>query len=646
VRFLKLFSPIQLGHLEVRNRIVMAPMDTELAAVDGSVTERLVDYYEERAKGGVGLIITEFTTVEPRYRMTSPGIYSERMLSGWNNLAETVQAYGTKIFLQLAHHGGRALRRFTGEQPIAPSAIKSPLYPEVPRELTKEEIQKLLEQFIQAARRAKLAGFDGVEVHGGHTYLIGQFLSPHTNRRTDEYGGDFAGRMRFVTELVQGIKEVCGEDFPIGFKFSAFEALEDGINLPLAREIAQYIEELGVVYLHVASTTYGLDGQELPDVSPIYSEHGVLIGLGAKIKEVVNIPVLAGGGINDPQLADAVLRQGKVDMVVIGRALIADPHWAIKAKKGLPIRPCIRCNICHTRIMNQREIRCTVNPKVTKERKYAPRKTTTPKRVLVVGAGPAGMEAALVASQRGHHVLLWEQAKEVGGTLRVAAKPSFKQDLRLLLDYYRAKLEASKVELRLGQEVSARAIVDADPDVVILATGAQHSIPNIPGLSNANAITAVDLLLQADHDQVSGQRFIVLGAGLVGCEVGWHLALLGKEVKLIDILPFDRLMADEHLTNRNALLSNLRKYGVQLLDSRTVEAVDQSIIRVRNADGAEETHEMDTLVIATGFEPRQQLKEELDKLSIRFDVHMVGDCVRPRRLFNAINEGHHAGLMV
>jgi 2,4-dienoyl-CoA reductase-like NADH-dependent reductase (Old Yellow Enzyme family) len=326
--FETLLSPIRIGNLEIKNRIMMAPMSVPgIATLDGCPSDYYINLLEHRAKCGVGLIVTGETVVDDEQRMISLAFYSRRMVPGFARLAEAIKAHGTNIFLQIAHTGGVSMKSMTGRQPVAPTAMKSPRYTDMPRELSQAEIHALIEQYGQTSYWAMEAGFDGVEMHAAHGFdLIGQFLSPSTNKRKDEYGGSFEGRMRFAEEIVKGIKSLCGPDFPVGLKYNGYEALEDGIDLPLAKRIGQYMENVGVDYLHVACMTYGLDGHKYPSLPSMYSESGPLIELAREIKRgLKSIPVAGTGGINKPQLAEQILKKRDVDMLALGRAFFADP---------------------------------------------------------------------------------------------------------------------------------------------------------------------------------------------------------------------------------------------------------------------------------------------------------------------------------
>jgi len=635
----KLFFRIEIGGCEVKNRIVMAPIGTKFGNIDGSVTESLIDYFGARAKGGVGLIIASFALVSKEQGIGGLGSVSDRFIPGMNWLCERVHYFGAKFFLQIGHHGGKVTREFIGKKPVAPSSIYSPIYPEIPRELTIEEIKKLIEDFSQAARRAKEAGFDGVEVHGGHTYLIGQFVSPHTNKREDEYGGDFERRMKFPSQIVRAIKGICGEDFIVGFKFSAYEYLEEGVDDNLARKIARHMEKEGIHYIHVSATSSTIPGFQDCDFSSvpsIYSPPGVLVKLAENVKKVVSIPIVATGGITDPEYAEQILKEGKADLVAIGRALIADPEWAIKAKRDLKIKYCIKCNTCHKRIFSKKRLKCTVNPAVGEEHRFEMRKTLSPKKVVIVGAGPAGMEAALVASQRGHNVTLYEEEDRIGGKMIFASIPQFKPEVAKLLQYYESNLEKSCVEVRLGQKISLAKLSKENPEVVIVAVGADPIVPEILGIEKGNVLTTLELFKNKKME--IGKEIVVVGAGLIGCEISWYLASQGKLVKVVDVLSRDVILSDEHDSNRSTLIRSMEKEGVKIMGKREIVRIeDEGVVVKRN--GTEEFLSADNIIFATGFKPKTELRDELSMTSLNAEIYFIGDCVKSRKLYEAIHEG-------
>lgn len=647
----KLFSPIRIGNIEVKNRIVMAPMGANFENVDGSVTEALISYFEARAKGEVGLILSPITMINEEQRISTLGIFSDRFIPSMNRLSERVQSYGARFLLQIGHPGGQAARGVTGTRPVAPSSIKSSLYAESPRELTPEEIEGLIEEFLRAARRAEEAGFDGVEVHGAYCYLIGEFISPYANRREDEWGGDFERRMRFPSEIVRGIKRQCGEDFVVGFKFSAHEHFETGVTLDdeLARKIARRMEKEGCHYLHVAaisSTTPGLlDECSFPAVPSLYSPQGVMVKLAENVKKAVGIPVIATGGITDPEYAERILEEKKADLVALGRTLIADADWAARAKKGDEIRYCIKCNACHKKLFAKKRLKCTVNPIVGEERNLEIKKASPIKKVVVIGAGPCGMQAALVASERGHKVTLFEEKKKFGGKMVYASIPKFKPEIGKLLSWYEKTLEKSSVQVRLGKRVSSLDdLLKENPEVIIVAVGAEPLIPDIPGKDRENVLTVLDVF--ENQNLEIGKNILVVGAGLIGCETSWYLASQARSVKLIDILSQDEILQDEHPTNRCTLIRSMQKQGVEILGKREIREVKEQGAVVRRERGTEEFIPADNVVLATGFEPKDSLKDIFSKKLPDTEVYFVGDCVEARKLYEAIQEGYQVGSTI
>ncbi len=650
--FPHLFSPIKIDSVELKNRVVLAPLDVGLHGPEGQVTDRYIDFLVERAKGETALIITEFTSVWPEQRVITTSVWDDKFIPGIARLAEAVKTAGSKIFMQIAVLGGKSY-----VAPFAPSAIESELYTEIPREMTVDDIKKVIEAFIKGAVRAKKAGFDGVEYHCAHSYLGGQFMSPHTNRRDDAYGGDFERRMRFGTEIVTGIKGVCGEDFPVGFKFSAHEHLHGGVNDrydenvtdDLHLQIAKYMENLGVAYLHVATTSStimqvkGFVECTHPSVPPLYIKPNTLVDLAEEIKrDGAQVPVIATGGITDPVHAEEIISQGCADMVALGRTLIADPHWAKKAHAGENIIPCIRCNFCHTFVvMDRGGVQCTTNPIVGREKLIEFKKTDSPRQVVVVGAGPGGLEAGLRAKEMGHDVVVYEKRDMIGGEMISASIPDFKWDIKRLLRYYIAEIQKVGLEVRTGTTVTLDILKDDNPDVVILATGSEAVIPDVPGIGRDNAVTAIDAIVRWDEMNI-GKRVMVLGAGLVGYEVAWFAAQHGRDVVLVSRRSeADVINLKEHGTNLAMLIKGVRDAGAKVLGSHELKRVNEKGVVLVTNNGVEESHHIDSLIISRGYTPRKELKRDIEAADLRCEVYEVGDCVNVRNFFDAINEGAH-----
>ena len=651
--FPKLFSSIKVGSLEVPNRVVLAPVDVGLHGPNGEVTDRYIDFLVDRALGETGLLITEFTSVTPEKRVITTSVWDDKFVPGLARIAAAVHEAGSLVFMQIAALGGKSY-----VEPFAPSAIDSPLYEQVPREMTVDEIVEMVERFVQGARRAKEAGFDGVEYHCAHSYLGGQFISPHTNRRDDEYGGDFARRMRFGADVIAGIRQECGDDFPIGFKFSAHEHLHGGVNDhydvgendKVHLRVAEFMENAGVAYLHVATTsatimkTRGFVECTHPSVPPMYIKPNTLVDLAEEVK--VNgavVPVIATGGITDPTDAEDIIASGRADMVALGRTLIADGHWARKARVGENIAPCIRCNFCHTFVvMDRGGIQCTTNPIVGRESSVSFEPAAVPKKVAVVGAGPAGLEAGLRAASMGHEVVVYERRSWLGGEMLSASIPEFKWDIKRLLRFYEVEVERTGLEVKLGVDVTIDTLRESKPDAVVLATGGEAIIPEVPGIEWEGVVSAVDALVEWENRQF-GDRLMVLGAGLVGYEVAWHAANQGRDVTMVSRRAEDQVgNLEEHGTNLALLIKGIRDAGVKVLAPRELASVEPETVGLRETDGGVESHSVDGLIISHGYRPRQRLKAEIEAAGLGCEVLMVGDCVEVRNFFDAINEGAHA----
>ena len=628
----KLFEPIKIGTMKLKNRIVMPPMGTNFASEDGFVTKRLVNYHVERAKGGVGLIIVEGAYVEPRGKgsVRQLAVDHDDKISGLKELAAAIQANGAKAALQLFHGGRQSQSLIIGTQPVSASEVFCRLTRETPRALTVEEIQDVIEAFAEGARRTKAAGFDAVEIHGAHGYLINQFLSPLTNKRTDEYGGDVKGRTRFLLEILELTRDKVGSDYPILCRINGDDYIEGGLILEETKKIAQMLEAAGVDVLHVSG---GIYDSPVPVTSgPMALPRGHMVHLAAGIKKVVNVPVIAVGRINDPELAEKILLEGKADLVSMGRALLADPDLPKKAAAGAldDIRSCTACDECMARLFFNKDIACSVNAALGREDEYRIRKAQVAKRVLIVGGGPAGMEAARVSALRGHEVVLYEKRDRLGGQLNLAVVPPHKEEMKSVAPYLESQIRKLGVKVVLGEEVTPLLVEKIKPDVVFIATGSVPAIPEILGVEGDHVVTAHDLL--AGKASVK-ERVVVVGGGMVGAETAEFLAEKGKKMTILEML--GRIGIDMVPMAILMLYQRLKKLGVAMITNAKVQRITEDGV-VYEKDGEKQTVEADSVVLAAGSKPNISLMKALKgKVA---EIYAIGNAKETGNVLEAIHE--------
>ncbi|MDR0520074.1 MAG: NAD(P)/FAD-dependent oxidoreductase [Clostridiales Family XIII bacterium] len=561
----KLLEPLAVGRRVVRNRVVMPAMETRLNSPDGSPTQLLIDYYEARARGGAGMVVVENTFIDPyesRSSIASSGLFSDHQIPMKAYLAEAIKRHGALALIQLSHGGRQANPQATGMECVAPSAVPSEAVGRMPRELTVSEIERIENRFADAAVRAKNAGFDGVELHGAHGYLISEFLSPYSNRRTDAYGGSFENRSRMPREVIEKVRAAVGADFIIGFKINADEWLGSAGLPPMeAREFVRSVQEM-IDYVCCSAGTY-----ETMSACQICSEYvpaGLLLPLAAEMKRVVDIPVMAIGSL-DARLGEEALARGQADLIAMGRAHIADPCIVAKLSDGGPddIRPCCRGNDgCVSGFEIGYPIRCEMNPAVGRERLYGITPAQVPRRVMVIGGGPAGMEFARVADLLGHDVALLEKAGWLGGHLYEGAVPSFKEGTRGALIWLVKQLRKSGVKMSLGVDATPADVEKYRPDVLAIATGSKYASPDFAGADLA--ASAGEVLLGDKAADALGGRVVVIGGGRSGVDVAMYLAEKGgHDVAIVERLT--ELAPEMEKGAREAMLRRLAADKVKVL---------------------------------------------------------------------------------
>lgn len=636
-----LFSPIQIGTTTVKNRVFMPPISTNLAD-KGYVTDELVEHYAARAKGGVGLIITEVTTVEPTY-IYLPGdmsICDDSYIPGWKKLTDAVHKYGAKILPQLFHPAYMAFPIPGTPQLIAPSNVGPYYAKEAPRAVTIEELKVIIRQFGEAAFRVKQAGGDGVEIHAAHAHgLLGGFLSPLYNKRTDAYGGDIHGRLRLTLEVIEEVRKMCGKDFIIDVRISGDEYTDGGQNLNDAVYVAKQLEKAGVDFIHVSGGTTIMRGSSIPAPGTPMGSHSKV---GEEIKKQVSIPVATVGRITETWFAEELIANGKADICMIGRANLCDPEFVQKACEGREdeIRPCIGCLRCLNGIMFGKRVACTVNPSLELENEDNIPAAQEKKQVLVIGGGPAGMEAAFVAKKRGHEVVLCEKSDSLGGLVKLAAVPIAKQELTKVIQYMERKLTREGVEIRLNCEVTEEMLKNEFAGYEVIAgTGADPIVVNA-FTAFKHCVTADDILA---GKAFAGRKVVVIGGGSVGCETADYLAPLvndlfprNREIILLEMA--DGIMLQESGPGRSLLTQRMMKKGIQIHCKAKVEKVEAE--KIYYTENGEEhcISDADTLVLAMGYRPDSKLEETLKKANVSY--HLIGDAKKVGNIKDAITEGY------
>jgi 2,4-dienoyl-CoA reductase (NADPH2) len=662
-----LFDPIRIGNLEVKNRIYLPAMHLNMAE-DYEVTDRLVEFYAERARGGAGMISVGYATIDELSGSTlNIGAHKDEFIPGLKQLANGINENGARCAVQLNHAGRYNFSFFTGgKTPVAPSPIASRLTKETPRELTIEEIEEVIENFAQAASRVQQAGYDAVEVLSGTGYLISEFLSPLTNQRTDQYGGSYENRMRFGLKIMRKIKAATGRDFPLIVRMNGNDFMPGGQGRKDLQEYAQALVEAGVDALCI---NVGWHEARVPQITTSVPR-GVFGYLAQGIKNLVEVPVIASHRINDPSNAREMIADGMCDMVAMGRPLIADPYLPEKAENGREkeIVHCIACaQGCFDHLFKLKPVECLCNPRAGHEKECRIEKSETPKKIMIVGGGPAGMSAALTACECGHDVTIYEKEDHLGGQLFLAAAPPGRAEFAELARDLANQVAVNNIRVMLNSDID-EALLDLEkPDTVVLATGARPIKPSIPGIDLPHVHQSWDVLL---NRVVTGQKVVVIGGGAVGVETALFLAEKGtlsaaavkfllvnkaetpddlynlattgtKDVVLIEMVK--KIGKDIGLTTRWGILQEMNRIGVKTcVSTKALEITESSVIV--EMDGKKENIPADSVVLAVGSQSYNPLQELIEKKGIPCQV--VGDAQKVGLAFKAVHDGFAAGRAV
>lgn len=658
----KTFTPIKINQLEISNRILMPAIHLNMCK-GYEVTEPLIAFYKERAKGGAGIITVGFATIdEYSGNQSNIGAHSDEFIPGLTRLAKTIKENGSRAAIQLNHAGRYNHSAFMqGKVPVAPSSLPSRLTGETPEEISIERIKETIDQFGQAALRALRAGFDAVEILMGTGYLISEFLSPITNQRQDEYGGSLEKRMKFGLEIIQSVRKYVGRDYPLLVRINGKDLMPGGLSHKETLAWAMQLEANGVDALNI---NVGWHEARIPQVQSNVPR-GAFSYLVRSIKDHVDIPVISGHRIHNTQTAEQLIQDGITDMVAMGRALIADPYMPQKAQSGKDqeIVHCIACSQgCFDHILTGRKsVECLCNPIAGHELEYNAAPTENPKKVMVIGGGAAGISAAVRASERGHQVKLFEKEDHLGGQLLLAAAPPGREEFFELAKDLENQITFSRVEVHLEQEVNTDLIQSEKPDTIILATGAIPAVPPIPGIEQEHVVQAWDIL---SGEKSPGQKVVIVGGGAVGVETALYLAEMGtvtaetlkfllinkvespemlyqlatkgtREITLIEML--DSIGKDIGKTTRWVMMQELNRFGVEAVTESRVKAITPFGILVEK-DGQELEIEANTVVLAAGSKPEQSLFTEVQNSGIEY--HIIGDAGSIGQAFDAVHQGY------
>ncbi len=644
MKYAKLFEKGKIGKLTIKNRIVMTPMGTGFAAASGEASEEITRFYEERAKGGVGLIISEVCRIDELSGVATPTQLCAtdlNVIPSFTRMVDRVHAYDTKMFMQLHHPGNEAYpMTLHGNPVIAPSPVVCKVVGAMPKEMTTAEVEEMVKKYVKGAYIAKAAGFDGVEIHAAHGYLVNQFLSPHTNKRTDKYGGDFFNRMRFLTEIIVSIRFTCGADFPISVRMDGTEFIEDGLTEEECLHIARYLESLGIACLNISCGTYET-GWSI--IEPYAFQEGWKKHLAQNIKAAVHIPVIAVNTVKHPAFAEQLLEEGVSDFVGVARGNLCDPQFGNKAKAGddARVRKCIGCMNCFKMAALGRAIECAVNPMLGRETYRGDDKLVKDgegRTVAVVGAGPAGLQAAIVLAKRGYKPVVFEKSGEIGGAMNLADKPPFKKLIEEFIETLGIEAEDLGIEIRLNTEATVEAVKAIDPCGVVVAAGGNKIIPPVAGIEKACTYEQV----LTKEVNFSGKKVAVIGGGLTGLETAAYLSDQNNEVTVIEMAGAVGTAMYRSVTN--SVVEHITKNGGHIMTNIMFKGVKDGAVTINElATGYDKDLPFDGCVIAMGVKPNFALVEEFEAA---FDkVVAAGDVVNPGNIADATHSGFDKGFV-
>lgn len=632
---MKLFEPFYIGSMRLKNRIVLAPMGTTTDQ-DCAFNDYDLAYYEERAKGGAGLIMTGAVSVSDEFEPPACQLLnSNKHVYMLNRIADTVHAYGAKFAIQLSPGIGRMNWIDPHTPPYSSSPCPNYYNPNlICKELPIDGIKRLVKAMGESAKLAKDAGVDMIEIHGYGGYLIDQFISAKWNHRKDEYGGSFENRQRFLFEIIDEIRKTCGEDYPIAVKMTLESVDDDEKPLEEGLAIAKRLAESKVDLIHFGRGSYSCRWRM---VSSVYQKPGFDLESAKLIRQVSkDVPIMAHGKLNHPNVAEVALKDGLVDLIAIGHGLIADPYWPNKVKDNMlkEINPCIGCGECHFNSMKGQPRPCAVNPLCMHEKDYVLTQGKNNRKVLILGGGPAGLKAAITACERGFDVTLWEKNSYLGGALAAAAAMRFKKDVKDQMNYLIYQAKKANVKIILNKEANIEEIIKFNVDFVVVATGANPVVINIKGNEQPHVTTAIPALL---NQHPIGENIVIIGGGEVGCEMGVEFSMQGKQVTIVE-LASDILLAPSFVANKQNIRYMVEHSAITVLTSTSTKEITSDKVIVEK-DNEEKKIQADTVIFSTGFRSDHSLYEELVKKGL--NVVEIGDAQKPRKVIDAIHEGYH-----